>query len=140
MSDHERCRAITEGGTRCKIQNSLSEDGLCLWHDPERAEEAARARRRGGRNGGRRPKIRTAGADEVPDPPQTIEDVVAWTSWATWAVATGAIDSRTAHEIGYLARALQAGLEKTDLSEEVDELREMVEQLMAGGPKARAAR
>ncbi len=139
MSDHKRCRAITEGGTRCKIQNSLSEDGLCLWHDPERAEEAARARRRGGRNGGRVPKIRTAGMDEVPDPPQSVEDVVAWTSWATWAVATGKIDSRTAHEIGYLARALHAGLEKVDLSEEVEELRAMIERLQAGGSASRAA-
>jgi hypothetical protein len=124
VSDPERCTAITDGGRRCRIKSGLSDAGLCLWHDPARADQAQRAR-----TGGRKPKIRTADLDEVPAQPQSVEDVVEWCSWATLAVATGRIDSRTAHEIGYLARALESGLEKLDLAADISELRDQLAEL-----------
>ena len=42
------------------------------------------------------------------------------------SVATGVIDARTAHEIGYLVNAFKASLEKADL---LDELRGQVDAL-----------
>ena len=56
----------------------------------------------------------------APVPPKTLQDAVAWSSWAMRSVATGVIDARTAHEIGYLVNAFKASLEKADL---LDELR-----------------
>ena len=62
----------------------------------------------------------------APVPPKTLHDAVAWSSWAMRSVATGVIDARTAHEIGYLVNAFKASLEKADL---LDELRGQVDAL-----------
>jgi integrase len=43
-----QCRATTPAGERCRVRVGLSPEELCLWHDPERVEEAARARGRAG--------------------------------------------------------------------------------------------
>ena len=34
------CKGKTKRGTRCAVTRELSRDGLCLWHDPKRAEVA----------------------------------------------------------------------------------------------------
>lgn len=39
-----RCRFEKPNGQRCGARGNLSGDGLCLWHDPERQEEARAAR------------------------------------------------------------------------------------------------
>lgn len=41
-----RCQARREGGHSCGATPNAS--GLCFWHDPEHAQEAAEARRLGG--------------------------------------------------------------------------------------------
>jgi integrase len=53
-----QCQAITPAGERCRVRVNLSVDGLCLWHDPVRREEATRARVK---NGGGRISIRDPG-------------------------------------------------------------------------------
>ena len=65
----------------------------------------------------------------APVPPKTLQDAVAWSSWAMRSVATGVIDARTAHEIGYLVNAFKASLEKADLLDELRELRGQVDTL-----------
>jgi len=135
VSQADQCVAKKADGSRCQIQSGLSERGLCLWHDEHRKVEAARARRRGGVTAGRRKRenrIRTVEAGQAPPPPESLEDAVEWASWATHAVATGLIDSRTAHEVGYLLNALRGALEKAHIAEEVRELREQLEVLRPG--------
>lgn len=44
-----QCRGTASTGERCRVRVNLSADGLCLWHDPARKEEARRARGKGGR-------------------------------------------------------------------------------------------
>jgi hypothetical protein len=39
------------------------------------------------------------------------------------ATASGVIDSRTGHEIGYLVNAFKAAVEKRDLLNEIEQLR-----------------
>jgi hypothetical protein len=71
--------------------------------------------------------------DEVPPPPQTLEDAVHWASWVTWAVAVGKVSARTAREIGYNLRGLMDGLEKREIAEEIERLRGQVVELKRRG-------
>lgn len=118
-------------GERCGVQGGsvqATDAGLlCLWHDPNRKEEADRARKKGGKRN--RIRVRTVDPGETPPAPKTLEDVVRWASWATYAVATGEIDSRTAHEIGYLCNALERSLEKVNTAREVAEIQKQLTEL-----------
>jgi hypothetical protein len=95
----------------------VDEPGVrCIWHDPYRQEEARAARRRGAESTNARSRrvVKTADPLAVPGPPKTIEDAIEWASWAVWAVATGGIDARTAHECGYVLRAFLDGRKHLD--------------------------
>ncbi len=70
-----------------------------------------------------RRSARAASPANVPRAPQTLQDAVAWSSWAMRAVAVGEIDARTGHEIGYLVNVFKAAVEKRDLQREIEELR-----------------
>lgn len=39
-----QCRGTSSAGGRCANRKGLSDEGLCLWHDPRRQEEASKAR------------------------------------------------------------------------------------------------
>ncbi len=81
-------------------------------------------RRAGGRATARSGRTaRAALPANVPRAPETLQDAVAWSSWAMHAVAVGEIDARTGHEIGYLVNAFKAAVEKRDLQREIEELR-----------------
>ena len=111
-------------GEPCGAELGLGESGLCRLHDPERAAEVLAMRQAGGR--GRAGFRRTADPElpaNVPRAPETLEDAVAWSSWAMHAVAVGEIDARTGHEIGYLVNAFKAAVEKRDLQREIEALR-----------------
>lgn len=47
MTERRRCRGRTRSGALCKAP-AVGPDGWCWYHHPERAEERAEARRRGG--------------------------------------------------------------------------------------------
>lgn len=111
-------------GEPCRSTLGLGTTGLCLQHDPERANEAHLLRSTGGL-AARDAKIKAKAAlpDGVPKAPKTLEDAVQWSSWAMYAVATGEIDARTGHEVGYLVNAFKAAVEKRDLLQEIEKLR-----------------
>lgn len=50
----ETCAFVRENGTRCGAYPPAGNE-YCLWHDPERAEEAEKARRKGGYNAVNKP-------------------------------------------------------------------------------------
>ena len=52
-----------------------------------------------------------------------------WASWAMHQVATGELDARSGHEIGFLANAFRASVEKRDLEIEIKKLRETIASL-----------
>jgi hypothetical protein len=130
-----RCSYVKSSGSRCKVDFGLSEDGHCWHHDPAKAAARRRARERGGAvtaSKSRKLKMRTALEDEVPAAPQTVEDAIAWASWAVTAVATGKIDARTGHEIGYVLRAFLDGRKHLDsVDTRVKALHETVKGLKA---------
>jgi hypothetical protein len=129
--DEERCRHIKDNGERCGTVFGLSEDThLCFQHDPDRIQERYRAKSRGGKTAavnrsrsGRKPVV----DEEAPSPPKTLQDAVEWASWTTWAVATGRIDGKTAHDIGYMLRAFMSG--QRDLDRVDERVRELKKEL-----------
>lgn len=76
----------------------------------------------------------------VPRAPETLQDAVEWSSWAIRSVATGEIDPRVGHEIGYLVNAFKAAVEKRDLLRELEELRAQLDEARKGSGAIRAVR
>lgn len=116
-----RCQGQKADGSPCESP-FVGEGGWCPSHGPQ-GSERMRARGRKGaeskhRTNGKRSKVRVADPDSVPDKLETVEDAVAWAGWAVKAVATGMIDSRTAHEVGFLCRAFMDGRRHLDRTDE----------------------
>jgi len=125
---------MTKAGTPCRSALGLDDaKGLCPHHDPLRAELMRETRAKGGRKAHEvRRRMKAALPHEVPKPPKTLQDAVAWSSWAMYAVATGEIDARTGHEVGYLVNAFKAAVEKRDLLTEIERLREELAEARKG--------
>lgn len=116
-------------GSPCPIDFGLSAGtGMCWHHDPAREEQRRRARSRGGHVAAERNRREPV---DVPAAPETIEDAVRISSWATHAVLSGAIDVRVAREAANLLREFRSGVEKAKLEPEVKELRKAVALLKA---------
>lgn len=125
------CSFPKADGSPCSVEAPLYADGGCLWHsqDPEAKRKRAAARSNGGK-ASRKRTARTVDADAVPGgPPETLEDAVAWASWATFAVATGQIDARTSQEIVRAAKETRLGLEKLHLEGELRRQRAEIKRL-----------
>lgn len=128
MSDATRnpatqCRQVKGDGERCRVKVDLSTDGLCLWHDPERATLAKEVQVRGGYNSRNRNRAVTVKPTDAPSAPKSLEDCVAYASWLTHAVVVGDIDSRTCKEAIAAVREVRMALEKRDLERMVEELK-----------------
>ena len=54
----------------------------------------------------------------VPRAPKTLQDAAEWASWAIRAVATGEIDPRVGHVVGYLVNSFKAAVEIGGVSDE----------------------
>lgn len=127
-----QCQAIKPDGQRCRQGSSLSEEGLCLWHDDGRKRQAQAARKRGVKAAQKKRmdgKIRTVSVSEAPPAPETIKDCATWASWAVHAVAVGSIDARTGDTVGKLLNALQRALKDSKLADSVAALREQIAEL-----------
>lgn len=130
----KKCVFVKDDGSQCRAIGGLSADsGLCLWHDPDRREEADAARRKGHRAIAEKAKRgRTVAAEDAPPPPESHEDVVSWLSWVTFAMATGKLDNKTGHDIAYTLRALREALTQRDVAEEVRRHKDLLAGILRG--------
>jgi hypothetical protein len=121
------CGATTLDGGVCKQIVGVNGSGRCIHHDPDRADEALAARRKGGAA----TSARDPGPQDVPAPPapQTLEGVIAWHCWIAVAFATGQINKATATGLAYNLAGLRAALVSRDLEREVEELRAQVKAM-----------
>ena len=126
--DKPRCLAIAESGEQCQVTQGIQTDGCCWFHSEHTAEARQSAASRGGKSS-RKSKIRVASPNEVPEPPQTLSDIVSWASWVTWATAVGHVDSGTSRQITGALGELRRAIEKRDLEVDIEELRAQVKQL-----------
>lgn len=133
------CRGLNRSGARCRTFFGLSPDGYCFTHDPLRAVEYQAARAKQWRASGDRKRAHgDALPAGLPRAPKTLDDAVQWSSWAMHATATGVIDARTGHEIGYLVNAFKAAVEKRDLLREIEQLRAKLAELRKAPGQVRA--
>jgi len=137
--EEQRCHGTRKDGRPCRVAFGLSADGLCLTHDPARAEVLAAARQ--ARTAASHAK-RQENRDKVPHGmprrrPRTLDDVVQWASWALIAAATGVIDARLAHEIAVLCTTFRGALEKREYVREIKELRTRLASLQTPEDRAR---
>jgi hypothetical protein len=124
MGEHPTCTATAKSGERCRVPFGLSVDGLCSVHDPARTglmrdalAKSVEVRQQ------KRILAKTILPDGMLSPPKTLNDAVRWSAWAMHAAVTGAIDARTAHEVGFLVNSFTASLQKRDLQRTIDKLR-----------------
>lgn len=135
MTTPRTCRGRRVDGEPCAATLGLSDDGYCLQHDPARADEAQAVRAAGGKAAGKaRREAAAAARPDLPPGmprrrPRTLDDAVRWSSWSVLAVATGAIDARTAHEISVLLQTFTKAVERREVLRKIDSLSERLEQV-----------
>lgn len=125
------CQATNAQGEPCGAPESVvDESGYCSAH---RSEEE---HRKASMAGGQATKEKFAKPDlrdeDLPPAPTGIDDVKEWLSFATRAVADGRLDAKQGRTLGYLCRAYLDALEKGDVAEDLEELREKIAKLQQG--------
>jgi hypothetical protein len=119
------CSFVRANGNQCRA-NVAAEGDLCLFHDQARLRQAQEARSKGAAStNARKAIVRVVDPSDTPGPLDTVEDASRWASWITVAVATGLVDSRTAHEMSFSLRLF------VDARRTADKTDERVKQLEA---------
>jgi hypothetical protein len=127
----------TKAGTACRSTLNLSPtSGMCVQHDPDRADQARALWAMGGRASGERKRRAKAALPEgVPSAPRCLEDAVKFASWLTRAIADGTIDARTGHESAYALNCFKAAAEKRDLERQVADLQAQLKAFKSQRPR-----
>jgi hypothetical protein len=109
----------------------ISATGYCKHHDPERREQVRAEQRLGAQRGGKMRALKDLRerAGDVPPPPTTLDEAVAYAAWAVHAVATGRIDGRTGHEILYGLNIFKTAVKDRDIAREIKAMRERLDAL-----------
>lgn len=134
-----QCKGITAKGERCRQFLDLSADGLCLVHDPERADEAAAMRERGGETTRvlhAEREARTVRVDDLPPPMEmTLQGIARYQAWHIQQVAAGRLDKKLSGSLTYGLTLLKACLEKAELEDQLKAARAELARLRPSGPR-----
>jgi hypothetical protein len=123
------CIATKADGSPCRTKFGLSAAGYCLQHDPERADEARAMRSKGGKAPrGPRPPASPVPL-VVPPAPKTFDDAVAYASWLTHAIASGALDPKQGREATQALNSFRTALDKRDIAKRYDALAAFVKRM-----------
>ena len=111
--DRKSCQQMKRDGERCRA-NPLTGSRYCVFHDPQKTEERAAARRAGGVARSHKAVVLPP---HTPDRPiEDAADVVDLMSATINQVIRGELDPRIANSVGFLAsvalKALELGLEE----------------------------
>ena len=79
---------------------------------------------------------KAAGVRGVPSEPKNLEDATTFAAWAVHQVASGQLDPRVGHEIGFILNSFRGALEKRDLLREIESLRRDLAAARKETPKA----
>jgi hypothetical protein len=136
-------------GEPCQMGFALGSSGLCISHDPERAEEAKATRQAGGRAAGparkaRRRKRLLEGAlegtknfskdlrfvpEQVPKAPTDTQSAKQYARWLVDVTARGFMDASTSREVKGALATFTSISEKRELEKQVEELSALVLRL-----------
>lgn len=106
-SNANHCAAFRRDGSNCRAAPLPASD-YCFAHDPQRAEQRADARRRGGLNRSTANRVRKIG-------PPGIVALVATLEQALADVLAGELDTRRASAAAAIARAIIAAHQAGDM-------------------------
>ena len=129
---HKKCQFRKENGNPCRA-DAQSGKTLCIFHDPAKSSQVARARRAGGISRSQRAVVL---------PPETsdsslrsIQDVAALLSESINQVRKGQLDPRVANAVGYLSGILLKALEQGRTEERLNHLETVVGCNKGTGPE-----
>lgn len=112
---------------------ALSGEGLCITHDPARAEAHRTMSRNGGTRSAESKKLaKLAHPDDIPPEPKTLVDAVRMASWLSRAPGIGKIGVREAREMTGALRVFLEAIAKQDLQRELAQARKQLEELRKG--------
>ena len=127
-----QCTALTQAGARCRQVGTVNDTGLCVFHDPARAEELMRLQTKGGVNS--RPRVVP---DDLPGRPETLSDVCSYLGWLVDATARGELDKDTSSKLTYALTSMRGALTQRDLERQVESLRTELRTLRSAlGPQS----
>jgi hypothetical protein len=152
MTTPERRTCGDSGGRKgngepCGSHISLSPEGLCLAHDPERQALAREMRAAGGRKSAAENKRRRDEAiaaknaekpqsangivfsGNTPPQPKTLEDAAGYLAHTAHAVANGQCDARTAHETTFALKGFMEAASKLVTVKRIAELKALIRTL-----------
>lgn len=128
------CEATNTAGEPCGAPSRLvdPETRRCPAHAPGGADRMRQISAQGGQATAEKLARPELEEQEIPEPPETLEDVAAWASWAMRKVASGELSEKQAHQVGYLGRLLLQAYERLDVEGELEELKEKIRLLKEG--------
>jgi len=109
-----KCTFRKKNGSHCSA-NAQASNGLCVFHDPNKASEGHRARRAGGITRSRPPAVLPTDTPDHPlGNPKQVSDLLAD---SVNRLRRGQLDPRVANAMGYLSSVLLRALEQGPMEE-----------------------
>ena len=114
-----KCKFRKKNGSHCGA-NAQAGKNVCVFHDPAKLEDGARARRAGGLNRNRPAAVLSP---ETPDVTlQNTQDVSTLLGQSINQLRRGQLDPRVANSMGYLANILLTALQQGPLEKRLARL------------------
>lgn len=123
--DPRRCPAITRGGKPCKTVPE-KDHVYCIWHDPERQQEAAQKRALGGYNSARDARARKLLAKGI----ESLGDLQDVLTVALLEVYAGKLDPRIANAMATLSGRIRDLTLSGEYETQITEIREAIASLV----------
>jgi len=124
------CQATTKDGKPCSAPAQAGKK-YCFMHDPDNAEKAREARKRGNETTNHRNKLKKVGAGNIGLPREryrlnSLKDVKKLLADTTNAYIQGAINVEQAKCIAYLASTMTSNIKDADLEKALKNLEERI--------------
>jgi hypothetical protein len=127
---HPSCPALKTNGEPCTLNwGQFGADGKCYWHseDPELVAARAESRHRAGELGAHASRRRFhVMPDEVPTPPETLDDALRWLSWTAVESASGRLDHKQAQQV---TKAIEVWMRAQGYQQRIRELEKKIAAL-----------
>jgi hypothetical protein len=130
VSAASTCKFQKADGTTCRATSTPS--GFCWFHDPQREQERAEARRKGGKRRRQNPAVLPLiGMEDVPL--ATVTDVATAIAKTFNDVRKGQVDPKTGNCLGLLAGQLLKALQNSELAVAIEELQRQIAEIKQSG-------
>lgn len=129
-----KCGGTNSKGQPCGAPSDFVDEatGFCPAHDPERKEHMQQVASRGGKAVAQKHKRPPLEDRDPPPAPESIQDAKEFLSWTARNLALGVISDKEARALGYVLRSFVDSVERADVQEELEELREKLAALREG--------